>query len=409
MARLVIIGAGFAGVWSALSAKRLATLVNKENSLEIQVIAPEPFLVMRPRLYEANPSNMIHHLGPIFKEAGISFFQGVAQTIDTKTNTIHARSIEGVESTITYDRLILAAGSSVMHPRGITGIKQNAFDVDSLASAGRLDAHLQSLTSLPPSPSRNTIVVCGAGFTGIEAAAELPKRLSHIQKARIILVSSADQVGPEFAPNSRSVITQALTELGVELKLGSAVTAIDADGVTLASGEHIPAKTAIWTAGVRATPLTQQIPGEKDNLDRLRVDQYLRVPSDPNVFATGDAACASADAEGKRYVLMSCQHALSLGRVSGHNAAADLLGEPLVDYQQAAYNCCLDLGGWGAVISAGWDRELSLSGAQAKKIKCYINQQLIYPPGGLEEALAQANPILPDSDELFRQMQEAVA
>lgn len=409
MARLVIIGAGFAGVWSALSAKRLATLVNKENSLEIQVIAPEPCLVMRPRLYEANPSKMVHPLGAIFQEAGISFFQGIARTIDTKTNTIHARSIEGVESTITYDRLILAAGSSVVHPPGITGVKQNAFDVDSLASAGRLDAHLQSLTSLPPSPSRDTTVVCGAGFTGIEAAAELPKRLSHIQNARIILVSSADQVGPEFASNSRSVITQALTELGVELKLGSAVTAIDADGVTLASGEHIPAKTAIWTAGVRASPLTQQIPGEKDNLDRLRVDQYLRVPSVGNVFATGDAACASTDVEGKHYVLMSCQHALSLGRVSGHNAAADLLGEPLVNYQQAAYNCCLDLGGWGAVISAGWDRELRLSGAQAKKIKCYINQQLIYPPGDLEEALAQANPILPDSDELFRQMQEAVA
>lgn len=408
MAKLVIIGAGFAGVWSALSAKRVAVLVNKESSLEIQVISPEP-LVIRPRLYEANPSEMIHPLGPLFKEAGISFFQGVAKTIDTKSNTINARSIQGVESTITYDRLILAAGSSVVRPRGITGIEENAFDVDSLASAEKLDAHLQSLTSLPPSPSRDTFVVCGAGFTGIEAAAELPKRISHIQNARIILISSADQVGPEFASDSRSIITQALTELGVELKLGSAVAAIDEDGVTLASGERIPTKTAIWTAGVKATSLTGQIPREKDSLNRLRVDQHLRVPTADNVFATGDAACVFADAERKHYALMSCQHALSLGRVSGHNAAADLLGEPLVDYQQAAYNCCLDLGSWGAVISAGWDRTLSLSGAQAKKIKCYINQQLIYPPGDVEQALAQANPILPDSDELFRQMQEAVA
>ncbi|KAJ5651792.1 hypothetical protein N7507_009218 [Penicillium longicatenatum] len=409
MAKIVIIGAGFAGVWSALSAKRLATLVNKQSSLEIQVIAPEPSLVMRPRLYEAKPSEMTHSLGPLFKQAGITFFQGIAQAIDTQTNTIHVRSLEGGESTVTYDRLVLAAGSSVVHPRGITGIEQNAFDIDSLASAEKLDAHLQSLTTLPASPSHNTIVICGAGFTGIEAAAELPKRLGHMPNVRVILVSGADQIGPDFAPSSRSVITQALTELGVELKLGSAVTAIDADGVTLASGEYIPAKTAIWTAGVRATPLTQQIPGEKDNLNRLRVNQHLRVPSANDVFATGDAACVFADTEGQHYALMSCQHALSLGRVSGHNVAADLLGEPLVDYQQAAYNCCLDLGDWGAVISAGWDRELNISGAEAKKVKCFINQRLIYPPGDVEQALAQANPILPDSDELFRQVQEAVA
>ncbi|KAJ5769520.1 hypothetical protein N7520_004079 [Penicillium odoratum] len=407
MARIVIIGAGFAGVWSALSAKRLATLVNKESSLEIQVIAPEPSLVMRPRLYEANPSRMTHPLGPLFKEAGVSFLQGIVQSIDTKTNTIQARSIEGVESTVQYDRLILAAGSSVVRPRGITGIEQNAFDVDSLASAEKLDAHIQSLASLPESPSRDTIVVCGAGFTGIEAATELPKRLTHLRNTRVILVGNADHVGPDLGP-PRPVITEALTELGVELRLGSAVTAIDSDGVTLASGEQIETKTVIWTAGVRATPLTQQIPSERDPLNRLRVDQHLRVSFVNNVFATGDAACALADTQG-HYALMSCQHALQLGRVSGHNAAADLLGEPLTDYQQASYNCCLDLGAWGSVICAGWEKEVSLTGFEAKKVKCYINQKLIYPPAKWEQALTLANPVGPDSDELFRQIKEAIA
>ncbi|KAJ5917982.1 hypothetical protein N7454_010357 [Penicillium verhagenii] len=405
MAKIVIIGAGFAGVWSALSAKRLATLANKVGSLEIEVIAPEPSLVMRPRLYEANPSEMTHSLGLPFKEAGVSFFQGIAQKIDTETNTVHAKSVNGVLSTIKYDRLILAAGSSVVRPQAIAGIEQHAFDVDSLASAKKLDVHLQSLASLPDSPSRDTVVVCGAGFTGIEAAAELPTRLKN---ARIILVGNAEHVGPDLGPGPRPVIMQALAALGVELKLGSAVVAIDAEGVTLASGERIPTKTAIWTAGVRATPLTKQIPGEMDPLNRLRVNQHLRVPSVSNVFATGDAACVFADTEG-HYALMSCQHALQLGRVSGHNAAADLLGESLIDYQQAAYNCCLDLGSWGAVISAGWGREVSLTGAEAKKVKCYINQKLIYPPDDIEKAIVLANPVGPDSDELFRQIMEAVA
>ncbi|KAJ5930170.1 hypothetical protein N7466_005663 [Penicillium verhagenii] len=405
MAKIVIIGAGFAGVWSALSAKRLATLTNKVDSLEIEVIAPEPSLVMRPRLYEANPSEMTHSLGLLFKEAGVSFFQGIAQKIDTETNTVHAKSVDGVVSTIKYDRLILAAGSSVVRPQAIAGIEQHAFDVDSLASAEKLDVHLRGLASLPESPSRDTVVVCGAGFTGIEAATELPKRLKN---ARIILVGNAEHVGPDLGPGPRPVIMQALAALGVELKLGSAVVAIDAEGVTLASGERIPTKTAIWTAGVRATPLTQQIPGGRDPLNRLHVNQHLRVPSVSNVFATGDAACVFADTKG-HYALMSCQHALSLGRVSGHNAAADLLGESLIDYQQAAYNCCLDLGSWGAVISAGWGREVSLTGAEAKKVKCYINQKLIYPPDDIEKAIVLANPVGPDSDELFRQIMEAVA
>ncbi|KAJ5707477.1 hypothetical protein N7488_007278 [Penicillium malachiteum] len=406
--KLVIIGAGFAGVWSALSARRLATLTNNDSSLEITVIAPEPTLVMRPRLYEANPSQMTHALGPIFKAAAVNFVSGTAESIDSETKTVRIRSGEGVDSTISYDRLILAAGSSVMVPQGVAGVDQNAFNVDSLSSSSKLESHLQNLPSLPKSPSLNTIVVCGAGFTGIEVTTELPKRLSHIPNARLVLVDSADQVGAELGPGPRPVILNALNDLGVELKLGSPVAEIYADAVVLASGERIETKTAIWTVGVRATPLTQQIPSERDSFNRLRVNKHLRVPAVESVFATGDAACALADNEG-HYALMSCQHALQLGRFSGHNAAADLLGEPLVDYEQAAYNCCLDLGAWGAVIAGGWEKEIKLTGDMAKKVKCYINQNLIYPPGDIQEALELASPIGPDSDELFKQMMDAIS
>jgi NADH dehydrogenase FAD-containing subunit len=406
--KIVIVGAGFAGVWSALSAKRLASLINKENDLQVLVIAPEPSLVLRPRLYEANPSKMSHPLGSLFKAAGIDFFQGIVEEIHTLSHTVQVRSPEDIKATIDYDRLILAAGSSVVRPNGISGIELNAFDVDSLSSATKLEAHIKNLASLPTSPARNTVVVCGAGFTGIEAATELPKRLRHIANSRIVLVENANDVGPELGPGPRPIIIEALNELGVEVKLGSAVTAIDTDSVTLASGECIETKTAIWTAGVRATPLTHQIPGERDPLSRLRVDQNLRVPSAPDVFATGDTACAFADGKG-HYALMSCQHALQLGRVSGHNAAADLLGEPLIEYEQAAYNCCLDLGEWGTVIAEGWERKVMLTGDLAKRVKCHINQKLIYPPEDVQQALEWANPISPDSDQLFEQMLKAVA
>ncbi|KAI3392161.1 hypothetical protein diail_6109 [Diaporthe ilicicola] len=84
------------------------------------------------------------------------------------------------------------------------------------------------------------------------------------------------------------------------------------------------------------------------------------------------------------------------------------LGEPMMDYAQAAYICCLDLGPWGAVIGRGWEREVSLTGDRAKKVKEYIKQKLIYPPDDALEALNLANPIGPDSDGLFQHILEVL-
>ncbi|KAH8773732.1 hypothetical protein F5883DRAFT_455081 [Diaporthe sp. PMI_573] len=400
--QIVIIGAGFAGLWSALSAQRLLKLRNQEDRVKVLVIAPEPFLVLRPRLYEANAAGMRHHLGELFDSTGIDFFQGSVNTIDTEAHTVHAQPTPSTEFTtpIKYDRLILAAGSSVKQPQGVAGLREFAFDIDALESATRLEKHVEGLSSLPESPARNTVVVCGAGFTGIELAAELPKRLlDHIGNPRVILIESTDQLGPALGPGPRPVIAQAMKELGVEVKTSAVVSSVDAEGLTLTSGERIETMTTIWTAGVVATPLTQHIQGPKDSFSRLDVDRYLRTPSTEHVYATGDAARALADGEG-HHALMSCQHAMQLGRVSGHNAAADLLGEPMVEYSQAVYGCCLDLGAYGAVIGRGWEREVRATGQRAKKVKEYINRKLIYPPGDASEALNLADPVGPDADDI---------
>ncbi|KAI4596383.1 hypothetical protein KJ359_005513 [Pestalotiopsis sp. 9143b] len=401
---IVIIGAGFAGVWSALAAQRLINI--KKQELQVVVISPEPILGIRPRYYEANVTNMVYPLGALFESAGIHFIQATATTIDIGGNNVEFQPPSGTDSKIEYRQLILAAGSKVARPRQVSGIEEFAFDIDTINSAEKLESHLERLCSLSPSPARDTIVICGGGFTGLELAAELPDRLRN-NKSRIILVESADEIGPELGSGPRPAITEALKSLGIEVKLGAAVTGIDADGVRLASGERIETMTAIWTAGMRATALTQQIPGPKDSLSRLHVDQCLRVPSTAHVYATGDAAYALADTKG-HYALMSCQHALALGRVSGHNAAAELLGEPMVPYTQPAYNTCLDLGAWGAVVTGGWQREIKLLGNEAKSVKTFINQKLIYPPQNVEDALSAADPQGVDSDEILAQMLLAV-
>ncbi|KAI5460146.1 hypothetical protein BGZ63DRAFT_359564 [Mariannaea sp. PMI_226] len=405
--RIVVVGAGFSGIWSALSAKRLLNLKQRKD-VEILVIAPKPSMVMRPRLYEADPSSMAYSLDILLEEAGIEFVQGTVETIHPDEHNVEVRSPSGDISSISYHQLILAAGSSIVRPRGVVGLQEHGFDIDSLESATKLESHLEALASLPSSSARDTIVVCGAGFTGVELATELPKRLRERENLRIVLVENATEVGPELGAGPRPVILQALKDLGIEVKLGSAVTEISANGVTLASGEHIETMTAIWTAGVRATPLTQQISGEKDALSRLHVDQDLRVPATKDIFATGDAAYAQTDGEGN-HATMSCQHAMLLGRVAGHNAAADLIQEPSIPYSHPGYGCCLDLGAWGAVITRGWDRKVLITGDIAKQVKTYINQSLIYPPKTAEEAIAGADPLAyPAGPELFDQMIETL-
>ncbi|KAH7215265.1 hypothetical protein DER44DRAFT_655939 [Fusarium oxysporum] len=399
--KIVIIGAGFAGVWSAFSAQRLINLNNKEQDIEVLIIAPEQSLTLRPRLYEPNPSIMKQPLDSLFMSAGIGFFQGTVERIDTDSQMIHVESPSGDESDIGYDRLILAAGSAVAQPKSVTGLEEYAFDIDSIAAATKLESHINSLESLPVSKARNTVVVCGGGFTGIEIATELPNMLKHIGNPRIVLVESAPEVGPELGKGPRPTIMKALESIGVELRLSASVTSVDSGGVNLSSGERIEAMTAIWTAGVRATSLTQQIPGKRDRLCRLYVDQDLRVPGCPHVLATGDAAHAATDAKGN-VTMPSCQHAVVLGRFSGHNAAADLLGEPTLLYSQPGYGTCLDLGPWGAMLANGWDREVTVTGRVAKQVKRYVNQKVIILPETAKEALDAADPASYDSETRFK-------
>ena len=178
----------------------------------------------------------------------------------------------------------------------------------------------------------------------------------------------------------------------METRLGVGVSSLDQSGVTLSGGEHIAAETVIWAAGMRAAPLTAQIPAERDSFGRLLVDRDLRVPSAAGIFATGDAARAACDDAGN-YALMSCQHATRMGAFAGNNAAAELLGVPTTPYHQEAYVTCLDLGEAGALFTRGWDRTVELVGDQAKKTKREINTVWIYPPlAERAAALASADP-----------------
>ncbi|CAD5106202.1 NAD(P)/FAD-dependent oxidoreductase [Zestomonas carbonaria] len=394
---ILIIGSGFAGLWSALSAVRLLDQHGRSD-VRVTLLAPQAELRIRPRFYEPDVHSMRAPLLDLFAATGVDFVQGLALNIDTEGRKVTYRTAEGDEATLDYDRLILASGSQLSRPP-VPGLAEHAFDVDQIEQAARLEQHLIALAGQPESAARNTVVVAGGGFTGIETATELPARLRAIlgedADIRVIVVDRGAQVGAALGDGIRPAILEASRELGIEWRLGRSVAAVDAQGVVLDDGQRIDAGTVIWTVGFRASGLTEQIPAPRDASGRLQVDSYLKVEGLADVYAAGDTARAATDELGN-FSVMSCQHAIPLGRHAGNNAAADLIGVAPRVYSQPKYVTCLDLGAWGAVYTEGWDRQQKLVGAEAKTLKTQINTLWIYPPAAdRAAALAAADPSIP--------------
>ncbi len=389
MARnIVIAGLGFAGMWSAISAARAVSLAGKQGEVLITVVSSTPHVHIRPRLYEDAFEEMAPDVGKLLAEIGVTHLGAMVTGIDTEAHRISVTTNGGETRSLPYDRFILATGST-LHLPDIPGLREYGFNVDQMSAAQALDKHLTELAARPHTPSRNTVVVGGGGFTGIETVAEMPKRLRDRlgdgSDVRVIVIEQASAIGPDLGPGPRPVITEALESLGVEIVVGTGVAAVDPRGVTTSDGRRFDTDTFIWTAGMRAQPLAADLNGEHDELGRVHADAWLHAMGERDVFVTGDVARAATDGEGN-VASMSCQHALSLGRVAGHNAAAELVDLPLHPYSQQKYVTCLDLGPWGAVYSEGWDRQVQMRGDEAKQLKRSINTEWIYPPPAERQA-----------------------
>lgn len=397
-ARILVVGGGFAGVWSAASAARLRQIGGKSpQELAITLIAPGNDLVVRPRLYESEPGRFRTPLDGVLAPIGVERVRGLATAIDVAAGQVTVADAGRAPVSLGYDRLVLAAGSQLHRPRfpGASAL----FDVDTLEAAIVFDRHLRELANRPVRSNRFTAVVVGAGFVGIEVATELLSRLSDIasaagrqQDVEVVLVDSAPVVGGDLGPAARAVVMEALEELGIDCRLGVTVREVGPGQVRLSDGDRIAAETVVWCAGMQASPLTAAFPGRRDALGRLEVDEYLRVSGAPGVFAAGDVAAAHTS-DGYS-VVQSCQHAIPLGKFAGHNATADLLGYDVEPFAPDPYVTCLDLGPAGALFTSGWERAVEMTGHAAKAMKRRITRELIYPPvDDGEEFMRRANPV----------------
>jgi NADH dehydrogenase len=340
---------------------------------------------MRPRLFEADPETLHTELDALLTTAGVRFVQGEAESLALQAHEIRLASGQA----LVFDRLVVATGSVMRRP-SLPGA-ESAFSIDTQADAVALDARLAAC-AWGDTP---TIAIVGAGFTGIELALNLRDRLARHagreagERAHIILIDQAREVGPELGAGPRPAIEAALAAARVDLRLDTRVSGMTGEEIRLANGAVIAADAVVLCTGLQAAPFLRHLPGARDTLGRIRVDSHLGIADAPGIFLAGDAAWAAT--EPGHSTLMSCQHAMPLGKVAGENAARSLLGQPLLDYAQPRYSTCLDLGRSGAVLTMGWDRQVQATGEEAKAIKRQINTQLIYLPEGSREALLQAS------------------
>jgi NADH dehydrogenase len=380
--RILVLGGGFAGLWSALAAARAREMQGAD--IEVTLLNDTPWHSIRVRNYEADLSDTRVALDKVLAPVGVRRLQGAVTSIDVAKRTVTFEAA-GTSQQIGYERLIFALGSRLARPR-IPGLAEHGFDVDTYEAAMRLNDHIAHLPS-----GGSTVLVVGGGLTGIEAAAEMPAKLraAGIVAPHVILADHAPRIGSDMGEQAVPVIEEALQALGVERRGGVSVAAVDTGGATLQGGERIEAETVVWCAGMRAHPLTAAFPVERDRLDRLPVDATLKIRGFDAEFAAGDAAAFPID--GIHGCVMSCQHARPMGRFAGHNAVCDLLGRPMLPLSIAWYTTILDLGSWGALYTEGWERKLVSRGARAKRTKELINRERIYPPrSGDRQAILDA-------------------
>ncbi|PIF30891.1 NADH dehydrogenase [Flavobacterium sp. 9] len=399
--QLLIIGGGFAGFWSALSAIRQSRELQKENELEMTLVNMDEYLTIRPRLYEVSLEGLRVELKKYFKPLNIKFIIGKAEIINPEQNLVTVATNHG-SRIVNYDYLILSSGS-VLKAINIPGI-ENTFNVDTFNGAQRLEDHLVQLASKNfEGDGATTFVIAGSGLTGLEVVTVIKEKAlkilgEHGQDPidfKVVLIEKADKVGNYYSTEAQDYVIKTLETKNVTVVTGVSLAGVNSKGATLSDGTFIPSQTVISTVGLVASSLCNFFKGEKDKLGRLHVNKYLQLEEYENVIAAGDVANIPTDDKGNSS-LMACQFSMFLGKWAGHNAVNSLFSQPLKPYNYTDYVTCVDLGQEDGMLTTGWERTLAFSGIEGKNIKMEVTTKLIYPADDVETALTDSYPEVPN-------------
>lgn len=350
LARVVIVGGGFAGLGAA---RRFERLTLRGLPLDVTLISDSNFLLFTPMLAEvaAGALEPAHISAPIRSAvAHTRFRHGVVTEVDTGGRAVRlvAASGAGADS-IPYDHLVLAVGS-VPNFLGLPGIERHALALKDLGDAMLLREHvirlLERADHLEPDPRERerllTFVVAGGGFAGAEGIAELFDLVHGVlhyfpgiapDEPRLVLVHSQDRILPELSEELGAYALERLRARGIEIRLGVRVVEATADDVLLTDGTRIPTRSFVWTAGTRPSPLVAKLGGVHARNGALVTDPTFCVTGLDRVWAVGDCAqIPDLDRDGAPFP-PTAQHALRQGKLVADNIAAVLAGRAPTEFR----------------------------------------------------------------------------
>ena len=288
--RVVIVGAGFGGLAAARK-------LSQQKDVNVTVVDKHPYQLFSPLLYQVAtgglPEDDIAY--PVRAAIpGVSFRKGEVTKVNSNSKSI----ILADQSTIEYDHLVLATGSTGT-TFGVPGVQENALQMKSIMEARVIKKQLLGMyeeveAGHKPKESLKVVVI-GAGPTGVEvsgAVAELQKSMKHefpniYKMASVTLVEAGPRVLPMFHEKSSKHAQSELEEIGVSVKTNSAVDRMYETDVHLKSGEILSGGTLIWAAGVAAYQTWTSL-GETDRSNRIKIDENLQ--SSAGIFVIGDGA-----------------------------------------------------------------------------------------------------------------------
>ena len=306
--RVVIIGGGFAGAAAAKGLRRAKVDVRVIDRRNHQIFQPLLYQVAAAVLAPSDVAAPLRQLASAQRNIEVELAEVTA--IDTQGRKVTARRPNGEVVDAPFDFLVVAAGVAPSY-YGHDEFAANAPGLKTLSDAEAIRSkilqsyELAEQTSDPEERRRlMTFVLVGAGPTGVELAATIAQmaqvtlrgdfRRIRPEETKVVLVEGGQRVLPSFDEKLAAAALRQLQRLGVSVRTGANVEAVDADGVT-AGGERLRAATVLWTAGVAATPLSALVGAATDRSGRAGVGPGLETAAGSGVFVIGDAANVTQD------------------------------------------------------------------------------------------------------------------
>nr|WP_083270580.1 NAD(P)/FAD-dependent oxidoreductase [Bacillus marinisedimentorum] len=296
--KILILGAGYGGIMTAVNLQKEL----KIDEAEITLINKHNYHYQTTWLHE-NAAGTLHHdktripISDIIDKNKINFVEDSVTEIEPDTKRVLTENGE-----YTYDYLVVALGFEA-ETFGIKGLKENAFTINNINSARRIREHIEYMFAQYNQEKRDellTIVVGGAGFTGIEFVGELANRIPELcrefdidrDKVRLINIEAAPTALPGFDPELVEYAMNLLERKGVEFKIGTTIKEATENSIIVSKDdvvEEIKAETIVWAAGVRGNSIVEKS-GFEVMRGRVKVRNDLRDPNHDDVFIVGDCA-----------------------------------------------------------------------------------------------------------------------